>query len=637
VHTAAPGKFLRNTGELVSYRDTISEEQGRYARSVHVCIGTGCTAKGSRRLYQLFCEAAEKHRGDGCGAIIQSKGVGCHGFCELGPIVVIEPGQILYRGVEESDVAEIFRETVLGGRVVERLLYADPQTGGKVRTPGEIPFYWEQKRIVLERNGRIDPTSIDDYLADGGYSSLVKALSSMTGEEVIEEIERSGLRGRGGGGFSTGKKWRLCRCAPGTPKYVICNADEGDPGAYMDRSLLEGNPHSIIEGMLIGAYAVGAEEGYIYVRNEYPLAVEHARVAVQQARSMGLLGENILGSGFCFDLHIARGAGAFVCGESTALVASLEGRVGEPSPKDVHMVERGFRNLPTTLNNVETWANVPGIIERGAAFFAGIGSNGSRGTKIFALTGKVRNTGLVEVPMGTTLETIVYRIGGGTVDGSRVKAVQIGGPSGGCLPAELFKLPVDFEAMKEAGAMVGSGGLVVMDAQTCMVDVARYFLDFLIDESCGKCLPCRVGLQRMREIIIDIQEGKGTLESLELLQETAETVAKASLCGLGKTAPNPVLTTIRYFGDEYRAHILERRCPAGVCKPLIRYTIDGELCRACGACAAACAHQAITRRELHGEKSYAIDSELCRKCGVCREACLFDAIRITREEPCPST
>jgi NADH:ubiquinone oxidoreductase subunit F (NADH-binding)/(2Fe-2S) ferredoxin/NAD-dependent dihydropyrimidine dehydrogenase PreA subunit len=643
--TATPGMILRSPEELETYRDTLRGRRKRYARKVHVCIGTGCAAKGSRRLYELFCEAAAKHGGN--GAIIESKGVGCHGFCELGPIVVIEPEQILYHGVEESDVEEIFRETVLAGRVVERLLYADPQTGSKIKTPGDIPFYREQKRIVLERNGRIDPTSIDDYLADGGYSPFAAALSSMEPEQVIEEIERSGLRGRGGGGFPTGKKWRLCRNAQGSPKYVICNADEGDPGAYMDRSLLEGNPHSIIEGMLIGSYAIGAEEGYIYVRNEYPLAVEHARIAVQQARCLGLLGNNILGSGFSFDLTVARGAGAFVCGESTALIASLEGRVGEPSAKDVHTVERGLRDLPTNLNNVETWANVPGIIGRGAAFFAGNGSGGSRGTKIFALTGKVRNTGLVEVPMGTTLETIIYRIGGGTVDGSGVKAVQIGGPSGGCLPAELFGLPVDFEAMKEAGAMVGSGGLVVMDEQTCMVDVARYFLDFLIDESCGKCFPCRVGLQRMREIIIDIQEGRGTLESMQLLRETAETVSKASLCGLGKTAPNPVLTTMRYFGEEYRAHILEKRCPAGVCKPLIRYAIDSELCRGCGACAKACPCQAIIRRDLQGGKSYAIDSALCRKCGACREACPFGAIRIAREEalgeevlqeePCPST
>jgi NADH-quinone oxidoreductase subunit F len=550
---------------------------------------------------------------------------------------VIEPGEILYQGVEESDVAEIFHDTVLGGRLVERLLYEDPDTGRRLTTPGEIPFYRAQRRIVLEHNGRIDPTSIDEYLAVGGYASLAKALSSMEPEEVIEEIERSSLRGRGGGGFPTGKKWRLCRSAQGSPKYVICNADEGDPGAYMDRSLLEGNPHSVIEGMLLGAYAVGAAEGYIYVRNEYPLAVKHAWIAVRQARSIGLLGANVLGTSFSFQLHIARGAGAFVCGESTALIASLEGRVGEPSPKDIHTVEKGFRGQPTTLNNVETWANVPRIIGDGAASFAGNGTGSSKGTKIFALTGKVRNTGLVEVPMGTTLERIIHQIGGGGANGRKIKAVQIGGPSGGSLPAELFGLPVDFEVMKEAGAMVGSGGLVVMDEDTCMVDVARYFLDFLIDESCGKCLPCRVGLQRMREIIIDIQEGRGSLEKLALLQETAQTVAQASLCGLGKTAPNPVLTTIRYFADEYRAHILEKRCPAGVCKALIRYTIDPQQCRACGACAKLCPHEAIALQVYEGRKSFVIASERCQKCGTCREACAFDAVRILQEQPCSST
>ena len=626
--------YCRTTGELIRVQEALAAERKKARHTLILSSGTCGQACGSLRVAEILRQEVKNTRLNG---LVRLRITGCHGFCEQEPLLIIEPQDILYCRVRPEDVPEIVFATIEQDRVLERLLYEDPATGRKTVHEAELPFYDRQYRVLLGRNKLVDPTSLEDYLAVAGYSSLVKALGSLEPGEVIEEVERSGLRGRGGGGFPTGKKWRLCRSAPGSPKYVICNADEGDPGAYMDRSLLEGNPHSIIEGMLIGAYAIGATEGYIYVRNEYPLAVKHARIAVQQARSMGLVGENILGNGFSFDLRVARGAGAFVCGESTALIASLEGRVGEPSPKDVHTVEKGFRDRPTNLNNVETWANIPLIIERGAAHFAGTGTGGSKGTKIFALTGKVRNTGLVEVPMGTTLETIVHQIGGGAVDGAGIKAVQIGGPSGGCLPAELFRLPVDFEAIKEAGAMVGSGGLVVMDTDTCMVDVARYFLDFLIDESCGKCLPCRVGLKRMREIIIDIQEGRGTMASLELLQETAETVAKASLCGLGKTAPNPVLTTIRYFLEEYRSHILEKRCPAGVCKALIRYAIDGELCRACGVCAKLCPHQAISVTDLEGEKSYVITSERCRKCGACREACAFGAIKVTQEQPCLST
>jgi len=444
-------------------------------------------------------------------------------------------------------------------------------------------------------------------------------------EEIVKEIKASGLRGRGGGGFPTGRKWTECREAPSDEKYVICNADEGDPGAYMDRCVLEGNPHLVLEGMMIGAWAVGAHKGYIYVRNEYPLAVKHSRIAVQQMREFGLLGNNILGTSFSFDVDIARGGGAFVCGESTALMASLEGKVGEPRPKDVHTVVDGLYHKPTVLNNVETWANVPAIIRNGSAWFASKGTKGSKGTKILALTGRIKNTGLVEVAMGTTIRTVVFDIGGGAVNGNPIKAVQIGGPSGGCLPVSKFDLPVDFDVLYEVGSMVGSGGMVVMDEESCMVDVAKYFLAFLQDESCGKCLPCRLGIDRMLEIITDITEGRGTLKQLDLVEELAETVAETALCGLGKTAPNPVLSTLRYFRSEYEAHINDKKCPAGVCKALITYSIDTDKCNGCGVCLRGCPHQAIAGRK---KEQHVIDARLCQKCGICRSECKFDAIRV---------
>jgi NADH-quinone oxidoreductase subunit F len=539
--------------------------------------------------------------------------------------MVIEPGNIFYCHVTPEDAFEIIYQTVMKGEVIERLLYTDSVTGEKYQSQAEIPFYKAQDRQLMSQNRAVDPCSIDDYIIAGGYASFSRVMNNgFTPESIIREIQESGLRGRGGGGFPTGQKWEECWRAAGDEKYVICNADEGDPGAYMDRCVLEGNPHLVLEGMMIGARAVGASKGYIYVRNEYPLAVEHSRVAVEQARELGLLGKNILGSPFSFDVDIARGGGAFVCGESTALMASIEGKVGEPRAKDVHTVVDGLYHKPTTLNNVETWANVPLIILNGSSSYNSRGTGRSKGTKILALTGRIRNTGLVEVPMGMPISKVVYDIGGGAVDGKSIKAVQIGGPSGGCLPAEKFDLPVDFDILAEAGSMVGSGGMVVMDEGSCMVDVAKYFLKFLQDESCGKCVPCRLGIDRMLEIITDITEGRGTPEQIGLLEELAETVSETALCGLGKTAPNPVLTTLRYFRSEYEAHIYEKRCPAGVCKELITYTIDSERCTGCGVCLRSCAHGAIS-----GEKKqpHVIDIALCQKCGICRSECRFDAVQ----------
>ena len=615
----ASTKFTSTT-DIERFAEALRGRAGRTPKVVRVCIGTGCAAKGSRRIYELFCEAAKR---SGQDVRVDAKCVGCHGFCERGPIVVVEPGEIFYQRVEEPDVAEVFRETVLGGRVVERLLYEDPVTGEKAEKADEIPFYKVQERIVLANNGLIDPTKITDYIAEGGYSALAKVISSLTPEEVVSEVELSGLRGRGGGGFPTARKWRSCREAEGSPKYVICNGDEGDPGAFMDRSIMEGNPHSVIEGMLIGAYAIGSEQGYIYVRNEYPLAVEHLRTAILQAREMGLLGQNILGSPFSFDIRINRGGGAFVCGESTALMASLEGRPGEPRAKYIHTVESGLWEKPTNLNNVETWANIPQIINRGGEWFAGIGTDKSKGTKVFSLVGKVKNTGLVEVPMGITLRRIVEEIGGGIAGDKRFKAVQTGGPSGGCIPAEHLDARVDFDELTKLGSMMGSGGMIVMDEDTCMVRVAKYFTNFLQKESCGKCTPCREGLSQMLYILERITKGEGEVGDVEELEGLADLLEGTALCALGKTAANPILSTIRYFRDEYDAHILEKRCPAKECRGLFRYEIDPEACTACGICLKNCPADAIT-----GEKKvpHVIDQEKCTLCGMCWEKCPFTAV-----------
>ncbi|MBM3132747.1 MAG: NADH-quinone oxidoreductase subunit F [Chloroflexi bacterium] len=613
---------LNSHRELEHLREQLRKQRASIATTIMICGGTGCQASRSSAVIDAISKELSRQ---GLNSSVRLCVTGCHGFCEQGPVMVIEPGNLLYCHLSPEDAFEIIHLTIGKGEVIERLLYTDPVSGQKVRTESEIPFYRLQDRQILSQNRAVDPCSIEDYIAAGGYSALLRVINGVSPEEVVAEIKTSGLRGRGGGGFPTARKWSECKEAAGDEKYVICNADEGDPGAYMDRCVLEGNPHLVLEGMMIGARAVGARKGYIYVRNEYPLAVKHSRIAVEQARRLGLLGDNILGSSFSFDVDIARGGGAFVCGESTALMASIEGKVGEPRPKDVHTVVDGLYHRPTVLNNVETWANVPSIILKGSSWFASKGTEGSKGTKILALTGRIKNTGLVEVAMGTSIREVVFDIGGGGVNGNAIKAVQTGGPSGGCLPVEKFDLPIDFDVLKEAGSMIGSGGMVVMDDASCMVDVAKYFLTFLQDESCGKCLPCRVGIDRMLEIITDITEGRGTPQQLDLLAELADTVSQTALCGLGKTAPNPVLSTLRYFTSEYEAHIKEKRCPAGVCKDLISYAIDPEKCTGCGLCLKGCVHHAITGEK---KKPHVIDIQLCQKCGICRSECKFDAVRI---------
>ncbi len=613
---------LKNISDLRTLRQSLQKSRDKNKPCITICAGTGCQATGASELVEAFRREILRQHLEGK---VEVRATGCHGFCERGPLVVIRPEMICYTNVDTKDVPQILTDTVLGGKVIEKLLYQNPESEERVVHEYEIPFYKFQRRLVFGANGEIDPTSIEDYIAIGGYQALEKVLTEMKPVEVIETIKRSGLRGRGGGGFPTGVKWEACRKAEGREKFVICNADEGDPGAYMDRSLLEGNPHCVIEGMLIGAYAIGSEEGYVYVRNEYPLAVTHLSIAIEQAKKYGLIGKRILGSQFNFSLKINRGGGAFVCGESTALMASLEGRVGEPRAKYVHTVEHGLWDQPTNLNNVETWANVPIIINRGAEWYCSIGTETSKGTKIFSLVGKINHTGLVEVPMGITLREIVYQIGGGIPGGKRFKAIQTGGPSGGCLPESLLDLPVDFDRLQEAGSMMGSGGMIVMDEDNCMVDMARYFVKFLQEESCGKCTPCREGLQQMGEILNRVCEGKGEEGDIELLQDLSWAMIDTSLCGLGMTAPNPVLSTLQYFKEEYEAHIREKRCPAKFCKELISLSIDPERCTGCGACLKACPVEAITGER---KKTHLLDQEKCVKCMACYEACKFEAITI---------
>ncbi len=614
-------KGIRKPSDLKRWREQILSEQRKDKVVVYVCGGTGCQAYGCQKVKEAFekeLRAKMKER-------VALKSTGCPGFCERGPLVTIHPQDIFYQRVKEEDVPRIISETILKGKVIDHLLFEDPSVRQKILSSRDIPFYRAQMRLLLGNNEHIDPTRIEDYVAIGGYEALAKALLRLKPAEIISEIKASGLKGRGGAGYPTGQKWENCRRSPGEEKYVICNCDEGDPGAFMDRSLLEGNPHSILEGMVIGAFAIGASQGFIYVRQEYPLAYRNAEIAISQAKKVGLLGENILGSGFNFEVETAKGGGAFVCGESTALIASIEGKIGEPRSKQIHTVAQGLWGKPTNINNVETWANVPPIISRGSRWFSSIGTDRSKGTKVFSLVGKVKNTGLVEVPMGITLQKIIYDIGGGPQNGKGIKAVQTGGPSGGCIPASHFNLPVDYDSLAQVGSMMGSGGMIVMDEGTCMVDVAKYFVHFLQEESCGKCLPCREGLKRMGQILDGISEGRGDSGTLSLLEELGEVVADASLCGLGKTAPNPVLSALRYFRPEFEDHIQRQRCPAGVCVPLIRYTISEEACTGCEACMKVCSAQAI---EGEKKKPHHIQAELCWKCGSCKDICKSNAIRV---------
>ncbi len=621
---------LNNVKELASFREKCLKELNAQNKKILICAGTGCMAGGSLKIYDRLVElmegkklkvqvSLEKHVEHPEVGVKRS---GCNGFCELGPLVRIEPQGWLYTKVKVEDCEEIVEKTILNGEFIERLAYK--QNGEIYKEQDEIPFYKKQKRVVLENCGHIDAEDIGEYIAKGGYSAFEKCVNGLSGDKIIETISESGLRGRGGGGFPCGRKWSQVARQKNFPKYVVCNGDEGDPGAFMDRSVMEGNPQAIIEGMMIAGFATGANDGYIYVRAEYPLAVARLRKAIEQASELGLLGDNILGSNFCFKMHINRGAGAFVCGEGSALTASIEGKRGMPRTKPPRTVENGLFDKPTVLNNVETFANVSLIINNGAEWFKTMGPETSTGTKTFALTGNIQNAGLIEVPMGTTLGEIIFGIGGGMRDGGEFKAVQIGGPSGGCLTKEHLDLPLDFDSLSKVGAIIGSGGLVVMDSKTCMVEVARFFMDFTQKESCGKCVPCREGTKRMLEILNRIVDGKGEDGDIELLKELGETISKTALCGLGKTAAGPVLSTLKYFEDEYRAHIYDKKCPAGACQKLKTIYIDAELCKGCSKCARNCPVNAIS-----GEikKPFTIDQKKCIKCGACISNCAFKAIK----------
>ena len=593
-------------------------------RKILVCCGTGCIANDSLDVVaQLRSEIRKADLSVAVEPMV--KATGCNGFCEHGPIVKMIPENISYYKVKPADVEQIVAETVCKGEVIERLLYKDVVSGIRVRSQQDNSFYSKQVKIALRNTGEIDPLDLDDYRERGGYDALEKVLFTMEPNAVIAEVEASGLRGRGGAGFSTGRKWRTCHNIDSFPKYVICNGDEGDPGAFMDRSIIEGDPHSIIEGMLICGYALHAQQGYMYIRDEYALAVSTMIEAIKAARAKGYLGNNILGSGFNFDIEVVRGGGAFVCGESTALMASIEGKVGEPRAKYIRSVEKGLWGQPTVLNNVETWANIPVIINKGAQWFSSIGTDNSKGTKVFSLVGKIKNTGLVEVPMGITLRELIFDIGGGILNNKEFKAIQTGGPSGGCIPASLLDIHVDFDSLEAAGSMMGSGGMIVMDERTCMVDTARYYIAFLAEESCGKCVPCREGLTRMLEILNKMCSGHGCEEDMALLLEISQLVSEASLCGLGKSAPNPVLSTITHFRDEYEEHFKNKRCPAGVCKDLTRFEISEEDCVGCGVCKKNCPVDAITgqSKEVH-----VINTAICTTCGNCIDSCRFNAVKV---------
>lgn len=623
--------MLKSYEELLNLQQKAKSALSESKMRILVCAGTGCVANGSLKVFEgiktlvqekgLLAEVdlVKEVSHEGIGVNIS----GCHGFCQMGPLVRFEPSGLLYCKVQESDCQEIVEETISNNEVIDRLLYSDPTTGEKVKTQDENPFYKRQVRVTLKDCGRIDPDDINDYIAHGGYQAIGKILSGMSSEDVIKEVLDSGLRGRGGGGFPTGRKWSFAASSPGTKKYIICNGDEGDPGAFMDRSVMEGNPHSVLEGMLIAGIAIGADEGYIYARAEYPLAIKRMRKAIADGEALGLLGKGVLGTSFNFKVNIKEGAGAFVCGEETALIASIEGERGMPRPRPPFPAVKGLWGCPTVINNVETLANLPAIILNGAAWFKGFGTSSSAGTKTFALAGQIQNTGLVEVPMGMTLREIVFDIGGGLREGRKYKSVQIGGPSGGCLTEEKLDLPLDYDELMKVGAMIGSGGLVVMGDDTCMVETAKFFMGFVQNESCGKCVPCREGTKQMLAMLTKITEGKGTEQDLVLLEELAQNVKDGSLCGLGKTAPNPVLTTLRYFRDEYVAHVRDKKCPAGVCQALKEYYIDAEKCKGCTLCSKVCPAGAVS-----GDKKqpHTINVELCLKCGACTEKCKFGAI-----------
>jgi len=612
---------LHSLADFRSLQARLAADRDTQRPTVVISAGTCGQASGANELIRV---AKREILAGGLAEQVRLRVTGCHGFCEAEPSVLVEPRGTFYQHVKPDDMVEVI-QAAAAGRVVERLLFRDPRDGRTIECQQDLPFFRKQVRTILSRNEKIDPIRIYDYIENGGYAALARVLEAGDRHYVINEVKRSGLRGRGGAGFPTGIKWELLAKQPGPRgKYVVCNADEGDPGAYMDRSVLEGNPHSIIEGMLIGGFATGADRGVVYVRNEYPLAIKHLTIALRQCNELGLLGDNILGTGFSFDIRLVRGAGAFVCGEETALIRSVEGKTGEPRQRPPFPVQKGIEGKPTVINNVETWANIPIIISEGADRFAQVGTQQNSGTKIFSLVGKIKYTGLVEVPMGMTIAEIVNDIGGGPAGAGRIKAVQTGGPSGGCIPAERFDLPIDYDSLTKAGSIMGSGGMIVMDDHTCMVDVAKYFMAFLKGESCGKCFTCRKGTQRMYEILEDISKGHGSVEQLDLLEELAVVVKDTSMCGLGQTAANPVLSTLRYFRDEYLAHIVERRCPAGVCRELITYWINDD-CNGCGACARQCPQKAIS-----GDKKqrHVIDREKCTRCGICRTVCRYNAVQV---------
>jgi NADH:ubiquinone oxidoreductase subunit F (NADH-binding)/(2Fe-2S) ferredoxin/Pyruvate/2-oxoacid:ferredoxin oxidoreductase delta subunit len=608
--------------QLEKYRAKLLSSREAQVTQVLVCGGPGCLPMGSIEVAAAFKTEIKKQ---GLKSEVLLKESGCQGMCAKAVKVMIRPQEITYQQVTAEDVPEIVEETLVNGRIVDKFCYQEPADGALKAHKSKVPFYQGQYPIVLGKMDLIDPASLDDYLAAGGYQALQKVFAGIKPDKIIDAVERSGLRGRGGGGFPTGRKWRFCRQVPGDVKYLICNGDEGDPGAFMDRAVMEGDPHAVLEGMIIGGYAIGASQGFIYVRHEYPLAVKRLNLAIGQAKEAGLLGANILGSGFGFDVKISKGAGAFVCGEETALIASVEGHIGEPRPRPPYPAVAGLWGKPTVINNVETWANVPAIMNNGPDWYAAIGTDNSKGTKVFSLVGAVNNTGLVEVPMGTTLKQMVFDLGGGIRGGGEFKAVQTGGPSGGCIPRQFLDLPVDYDSLQSVGSIMGSGGMIVMDEHSCMVDVARYFMSFLHDESCGKCTPCREGTGQLLEILTAITKGEGVPEHLDLMAELCATMRDASLCGLGQSAVNPVLSTLKYFREEYEAHIHHKKCPALVCRDLLKYTVDPETCTGCLACVRECPVGAV-----HGEagEPQDIDQELCVKCGMCYAVCKFDAVKV---------